>query len=542
MPTKVRMDHTKIRICYSVLMTRFLRYSLVFLLALAWFSFFQPWGSFNDPDAFYHAKIASLMAAQGPPVASLARDAGGPVQSFPWLDLTSLGQHFVDQHFLFHVLLIPLIYWRGMLPGAQLAAVIFAAGFIVAMYALLRRLKVLHPSMWILLLAISAPLIVRLSLAKASPLALIWFMLGVTAMLLRRPWWGVVAGLGFALTHGGWMILLGCQALMLMGEFVYRRVMGEPREWRGIFIFFTTIIGIAFGLLLHPNSKNLLSFLWVQVIKVGVATPIGRVFLGEEWLPIAPLKLLFALMPLVIAAFVVLFGFLFARQATLDRTRARQIIAVSLPLAILVAMTLKSYRFVEYLIPILVVWLASLWSLVDATHFYAQAKEAWREVMHSVWLPLEKIALATGLCLFIALLAWDVRGAFYLLHTRTRPFDQFQSSMQAISALANPGDRVFHSNWDQFPQLFVLDDRLRYVAGLDPTFLLEANPELSDLYRDVTLGRTTSNLFFIIHSRFHARFVFVEPLGHEVFAQALRADSHFVSLYHDSRVFVYEVR
>ncbi|MDP3793719.1 MAG: hypothetical protein Q8R07_03120, partial [Candidatus Uhrbacteria bacterium] len=306
------------------------RYSLIFLLALIWFFFFQPWGSFNDPDAFYHAKIASLVATHG------------PVTAFPWLDLTSLDARFVDQHFLFHLLLIPFIKWKGMLPGAQLAAVIFSAGFIVVMFWLFRRFKILHPSVWILLLATSTPLIVRLSLAKASPLALTLFMFGIAAMLLRKPWWGMLAGLGFALTHGGWMILLGCQALIVIGEFVYHRVMDEPFDRKNMFIFFTTVIGIASGILLHPNSKNLFPFLWIQVAKIGVATPIGRVFLGEEWLPIAPLKLLFALMPLAIAAFVILFGLLFARQAVLDRTRARQIIALSLPLAILVAMTLKS--------------------------------------------------------------------------------------------------------------------------------------------------------------------------------------------------------
>ena len=48
---------------------------------------------FGDPDAYYHVAMAELFG----------KGASGP--TFPWLPYTVLGEHFSDQHFLYHGLL-----------------------------------------------------------------------------------------------------------------------------------------------------------------------------------------------------------------------------------------------------------------------------------------------------------------------------------------------------------------------------------------------------------------------------------------------------
>ncbi|QQR60463.1 hypothetical protein IPH19_03550 [Candidatus Uhrbacteria bacterium] len=88
-------------------MFKWLRFPVAFFLGSAWFSLFQIWGSFPDPDAFYHAKIASLMLERG------------PLLSFPWLDLTVLHSGFNDQHLLFHYFLMPFVKWLGFCRGAD---------------------------------------------------------------------------------------------------------------------------------------------------------------------------------------------------------------------------------------------------------------------------------------------------------------------------------------------------------------------------------------------------------------------------------------
>ena len=527
-------------------MSRFIRSIVVFLLSVIWFSLFQPWGAFNDPDAFFHAKIASLIAERG------------ALMRFPWLDLTLLDQHFFDQHFLFHLLLIPFQKIFGILLGTQVAAVFFSAALLTIFYLLLRWLKIQQAEFWIFLCAISSPLLVRLSLAKASPLALIWFLLGIAVLLkvnsyppaglagkLKAPF-SFLSGFGFALSHGGWMILLICQVLCLIGQACYARVVDraawkEVISWFQLKTVFLTSLGIFIGLLIHPNRGQAISFLWTQVVQVGLVTPIGRVFLGGEWLPIDLGQLLLALSIFVILGLGLLFGFLSALRRPFDESRARQVIMLALPVAAVCALTLKSYRFVEYLVPLLVLWFACAWSLIDPAQFWYLLQQRWRSFMSSTHQVLRSIFFSVLGCLLIVVFVHEARVSFLTLHAKVREFDQFALPMREISRQAEPGDRVFHSNWDQFPQLFVLDDRLRYVAGLDPTFLLAQNPVLSDLYRDLTLGRVTSSVVTLMHERFGARFIFVEPLGHEILAQAIRLDEQAILLYRDQQFEVYEI-
>lgn len=508
-------------------MLRRLHYCLIFFLSGLWFSFFQPWGKFLTPDAFYHAHLASLITHQG------------PIKNFPWLDLTSLHTHFADQHFLFHLLLIPFQKLFGELPGTQIAAVFFATLFITFFYFSLRRLRVIYPIFWIALALYTAPLLVRLSLGQASPFALGWFLFGLMALALRKPSWAVVSGLGFALFHGGWILLLLCQALFILGEVLFNRIV-ENQRWRAslslrpINIFLLTILGIIIGLIIHPNFPQNFSFLWTQVFKIGIGTPFQHVLLGSEWIPASPSLFFSLLAPEMIIAFFLVIGFVFARPPSLDQNRARLILGTSFPLAVLFALPFKSYRFIEYLVPVFILWLALLASLLD-----------WKKIkkyfLHTtsrrrLWVGGIIVLLLYLFCSVRIMLAWKE------LHDTPRTFIEFQSAMQAISAQAKSGDRVFHSNWDQFPQLFVLDDRLRYIAGLDPTFLYEASPTLSDAYRDVTLGRKNDQLYQIIHDQFQAKFVFVEQAGHELFYNALQKDSRFSLLFQDATATVYQVK
>lgn len=507
---------------------------MVFLLAAAWFALFQPWGSFADPDAFYHAKIASLLLANG------------PLHAFPWLDLTAFAHPFADQHFLFHVLLVPFVNMFGMFPGAQIAAIIFGAAFMACFDLVLRRLSVQHAWVWTLLVATSASMIVRLTLAKASPIALIWFVLGLYAAAKRKHWLALIAGAGFALSHGGWIILLVCLALFAAGEMIFLRFV-EARSWREAIVppsawsFAAGVLGAILGTIVHPNFPGNVQFLWLQVVRIGLGTPMDRVTLGMEWFPPSVRDVLASLGPFLVITGFLVFGLLFAIRKPLDLARAKLAIAFALPVAGLLALTFKSFRAIEYLVPMLAIWLAALWSLVDAPKYRTEFRHAWAQTAR----PLGKRGgiLLSGVlaALMVGLVFHDASWAWRELRVSARPFDDVAAALQPISRDASPGDRVFHSGWDFFPQLFATDDRLRYIVGLDPTFLLAADPDLSDAYRDLSLGRATSTAYGVIHDRFGSRFAIVDWRASPALAQTLASDARFVSLYDGPRYRSYRV-
>jgi hypothetical protein len=198
-------------------------------------------------------------------------------------------------------------------------------------------------------------------------------------------------------------------------------------------------------------------------------------------------------------------------------------------LAVLFALTLKSRRNTEYLAPVVALWCASLWSLVDARKLFLDAKESFRAYGQSAFVVLcWVIVVLSGAFLFKeSLVGWDG------LHDGILNDSTFRDSMAAISKQAKPGDRVFHSSWDEFPMLFAADDRLRYVAGLDPTFLYVASSTLSDDVKNLTWGMTSTTkdqAWELIHDRLDSKFVFVGRKDHQQFLDLIMSDPRYVQI------------
>ena len=516
--------------------------------ALAWFSVLTPWGRFADPDAFYHAHLARLMLDRG------------PLRSFPWLDLTSLGRHFADQHYFFHLITGPAIAAFDLLGAAnaefwasQAMAVLLATLSVMALWTVLRALDVKHAWIWTALALIISGFSFRLLLAKASPLAVGAFIVVLGAMALRRPATAFFAGALFALSHGGWIIAIIAAVAMLAGDVIARRFVQDDAweiairdaPWRA---FGGLVTGIALGLVIHPNCFEIFQFLWVQTFKAGLLTS-SAVIQGREWLPSNPGELLAEIAPLVIAGLLGALGLMFTPIRMTEKkddgtlrpdylNRMRLVIMLALPTAITVALTLKSARFIEYLVPALTLWLASLWQLVDPRRLKAELARARNDLSplaRRVIVPL-LVTLAATLALHHASRPWSS------LRREAKTFDSYRKIFSVISSRANPGDRVFHSDWDEFPLLFAADDRLRYISGLDPTFLYEASSTLSDQVRDLTLGIATTTAWNVIVERTGSRFVFVTTRRHPDFDAALRADARFKELARDEATAAYEVR
>jgi len=498
-------------------MLKRLRFLFAFLLGSAWFSLFQIWGAFPDPDAFFHAKFSGWMFEHGLPL------------SFPWLDLTALHPGFHDQHLLFHVFLLPFVKLFGTLPGAQIAAVVLGGVFAVVAMFVFERLSMKPAWFWTAVLVALPPMMMRLSLGKASPLAIGLFLLGIDALVKRRPFWAFIVGIIYALTHGGWSVLLGAQVVLIAGSWIYSRFIDGKIERIELGVLFATAGGCLLGTFAHPHFPDNLSYLWVQIFQIGVATPIGRVFMGSEWYPYRPLELAVHFSLIGFLGCLLIVGFVVARKAELGRLQARLSIGLGLLAAILVAMTFKSARFVEYLAPVVVLWMASLFSQIDVGKLVDALRKRFRFAPH----------VLVVLMIFIV-----GKGAFAArasLEGSAKPFERFGKAMEVVSQEVKNGERLFHSDWSQFPLLWSKNDRIRYVAGLDPVFLLQKNPEVSDAYTALTIGANTSTAYETIRELFGANIAFVERPRAQKLEEILRKDERFLLIYEDEEVAVFRL-
>jgi hypothetical protein len=126
-----------------------------------WLQFSLPSICCGDFDGYYHIKWSQLLW-QG------LRSGHFP-PAFTWLPLTTLNpSQYADQHFLFHLLLIPFTWFSDLRLGAKVAAALFGAAAVFSLYWLVLRYRVRYPMLWLLaLLGCSWFFYARLNMTKA---------------------------------------------------------------------------------------------------------------------------------------------------------------------------------------------------------------------------------------------------------------------------------------------------------------------------------------------------------------------------------------
>jgi hypothetical protein len=122
------------------------------------------------------------------------------------------------------------------------------------------------------------------------------------------------------------------------------------------------------------------------------------------------------------------------------------------------------------------------------------------------------------------------------------PHQYYEKGMLWVRDNVPEGEMIFNTDWDDFPKMFFYDTKHPYVSGLDPTYLLDKNPELSKLYEQVTLGKE-KDPGPIIRDRFHARYVFTdnEEVHNDFYYNALQS-GWFDKVYEDEDCTILRLR
>jgi hypothetical protein len=246
--------------------------------------------------------------------------------------------------------------------------------------------------------------------------------------------------------------------------------------------------------------------------------------------------------PWIIAALIGIVGMFLSPLKPFSRQKASLVLAVGLLVAAMFALTLKSRRTTEFLAPTVALWCGAMWNMIDVKKLFAQAGLSLGNAGK-----YGRLAVVFALVvLSLGLASREALGVWQALHPVGYPDAIYRKSLQAVSGVAQPGDRVFHSSWDEFPMLFAADDRLRYVSGLDPTFLYAASSTLSDDVRNLTWGMTSTTreqAWELIHDRLGSRFVFVSKRDvHQPFLELIESDARYVKLKETEDGAAFEVR
>lgn len=479
----------------------------IFFAFMASIQFSTP--NMPDNDGFYHIKMALLMREQGlkPP--------------FPYMPLTILNEkEFYDHHFLFHIALIPFTFGDLRL-GAKWSAVLFSALAFLAVWWLLRGQKIRYAEFWAIgLLAVSQAFLYRMSITRAQSLSL-----GVLALGLHWMFTGKnrnLAALAFLYVwmYDAFPLLPALALLFTIAVFLTEgRVNLRPLAY--------VIVGTLLGLVINLYFPHNLIFIYRHLLpKFTNATAIS---VGNEWYPYDTGQLL-ENSPLALAAFL---GGVLALGLRGKRMNI-PLMTVFLAACMFGFMLFEARRFIEYFPAFALIFMAFAWSpLLDGEADTVSEPVPQRiSVLHKNIVPvILSFLLLFGMYITQRDAVDSIQGS--------KPYTLYSGAAKWLMSHTAPGERIFQTDWDDFPRLFYYDTYNTYLVGLDPTYMQLYNPDLYDLWVSITDGKV-HNLSEVIPKEFGAYYV-ITDLQHGNFIAAASDDPGMREVYRDQEAVIFEI-
>lgn len=491
----------------------------------------------GDYDGYYHIKWSrmlweSLRAGKFPP-------------PFTWLPLTTLdARNYVDHHLLFHIFQIPFTWFGDLRLAAKISATIFASLAVFSCYWFIVRYRIRYSLLWLLaLLACSAPFLYRLNMAKAPPFAIVYLIIGIYSLFSKRYWALLPLSFIFTATYDMFVLLI-------LATFIWTAVIGwtEHRfDWRPVV---WVLAGTSAGLIINPYFPHNLYLLYEHA-KIKITPSDFSTNVGKEWYPYDTWEFLGNS---VVACAAMVVGYLSFDKS--DRKRSHHALFFLVFSTVLMIMTARWKRIAEYWPPFAVIFAAfalqpwlqgarstlsglpndmldELQPYLDRAQFAAATKQ---DELKALWhtLAVATVAVALGTVLFLNLRATTKDIA------SSEPHEFYKAGAEWMRANVPAGQRIFNTDWDDFPRLFYYDPTHNYVSGLDPTYLYDRDPALSKLNDRITLG-DQEDPGPLIRDRFGARYVFTDN-SHEDFFDNAKTSGWFEIIYEDRECTVLHIR
>jgi hypothetical protein len=504
----------------------------------------------GDWDGYYHIRWSALLWENFSHFKWLP--------TFEWLPLTVLNpKDYADQHFLFHLLQIPFLWFYEAETAAKVAAVFFATLAIFSVYWLLFRYGVKHQLLWFAAIMTCAnAFFYRMNMAKAPPLTIIITVLGIHLLFQRKYVWLLPLMFAFVWTYSLFPLLFFAAIIWtLILAWNERRF-----EWRPIAY---TGIGMVLGNVINPyfpnNIQLFLEHFWTK-FKIGSDFVVA---VGGEWYPYTGMDMIMNL-PVALGAMLIGYILFMPRGGKLPEKATFFLVFTT----ILLAAQFRSKRFAEYFPPFAILFAAFSWQAFTTPKTVELPEDFRREIdpyldapkptERQAWAASARKAAVWVIGILLAIfwfynvtglhiLGFDEPGMIDNI-TSNEPADKYRRAMEFATGLDETGaenipagERIFNSTWDDFPKLFFYNTKHSYVYGLDPNYLYSENPELYKLLKDITEGKVDDPAP-LIRDRFGANYIFADAKENvDMIAKAL--ESGWVeTIYEDDEARLLKIR
>lgn len=468
----------------------------VFAFGMASVQFSTP--DMPDNDGYYHIRLAEIMREEG------------LKPTFDWLPLSILNEkEYYDHHFLFHVALIPFTF-GDLRIGAKWAAVIFASLAFLSVWFLFHRQKISYAWLWAMaLLGISDAFLYRMSITRAQSLSLAVLALAFLWLLEGKNKHLAVLAFIYVWMYDAFPLMLALGVLhFLATAMIERRLEFRPLLFIGG--------GILAGLVINPYFPQNIIFSYNHMLpKLADATSVR---VGNEWFPYETKQLLENSLPTLIAFASGIFALGLSDKKMDVRT------AFALLASLLFGLMLfQARRFVEYFPPFALIFAAFAWTPLLSLQSGSPSNR----------LAPSLLGLAAILSMIVSIpRAREAMG-------NSKPYDLYAGASAWLIENTSAGERVFQTDWDDFPRLFFYNTHNTYLVGLDPTYMQLYDPNLYALWVEITKGNVESPSQIILN-QFGSHFVHTD-LNHGAFLRVAEEDAGLQEVYRDDQAVIFEV-
>lgn len=532
---------------------------IIFTIAFTVFLYVLTPPTLLCPDGFYHTKMALLLKE------------GKIVQDFPWTQFTTYKNLFVDHHLGYHIFLLPFLSIPtptnldalsaqiDPLLKVKLASALFAALAILMIYWFLKKLKTRLPLFWTLNSLLVMNFLFRLSLSRSPAFSLVILLLGLYYIIHKKYLGIFLISIFYVWSYGGWPLMLVMAILYCFASAIKKLINKWPKIKnqkfcilyfiRSIFsknnlkLILSCMVGLIAGLIVNPYFPKTFPFYWFQTIKIAVLNYQNIIGVGAEWYPSEISNFLLDALPILIPYIISIAWFIFL----IKKQKTKEWFFFFLSVFFLIY-TLKARRIIEYLAPMIIIFNALIFTQIIKSiswkNVRTQIKNLFSSTENNFYFILTIIL--TLVCIFFL--------GFYSFHrihdlrksyeNSSRPINHLQGATQWIKNNVPPGEIIFHSNWDMFPELFYFDDSHYYINGLDQTFMYEYDSELYGDWNDLFTGKTNSNeITKVIKEKFKSSYIIIsKSKNDERFFQAIKKDSNAEKVYEDEQAIVYKIK
>jgi hypothetical protein len=422
---------------------------------------------------------------------------------------------------------------------------VFAGLAVLACYWLLIRYRIKYVLVWLVaLLACSAPFLFRMNMAKAPPFTIIFLVLAIYFFFQRKYWPLLPLAFLFTETYDVFpLLILATVAWVGVVGWTDRRFEWRPILW--------VSLGITAGLVLNPYFPLNLNLIY-EHFRIKVTSSDFNTKVGSEWYPYDSWEFLGNS---VVACVAMVVGYIALEPS--ERKRAHYPLFFAIFATALMIMNARWKRIAEYWPPFAVMFAAfSLqpWLEGSRSWFTRLPSDILKELepfFDRDGLVLEEkqgtntrellktIAVAVVALLLSVALFFNLRATVKEIG-QSEPHDHYRRGAQWLRAHVPAGHIIFNTDWDDFPRLLYFDSDHYYVSGLDPSYLYDRNPELSQLYERITLGKE-ADPGPLIRDRFGATYIFSDN-GHHDFFENARSSGWFETVYEDEECTILRIR